>query len=265
MRLLFSKLGYIHHRLWDRGGFYRIALLFGPAPLIGCGAAAGIWFMVQAFPAPAVQPPDWGKSPQAAENWSITGEPQTLAPASPIPPVDANGGFAGYEAGWRAAIHTVEVSPTLTTEIKPTPLKSFLVDGSQIDLAQIIAAGPKNTKLVGVGSGFLVIRAPGTYAISLRFERPPGPTADCLTRLGFGPRKVTSTFELANLGNVSKTYDAVRFELQPGLYPITGVLGCWRGQETVGPGRITVLMSHPGDQTLQPARPEDIVRPAQIK
>jgi hypothetical protein len=261
MSSFFSKLGFIHRRLWDRDGFYRVALLFGPAPLIGCGVAAGIWFLVRAFPAPVVQPPEWGKPPQAAESWSTTGEPQTVQPALPIPPVDAHGGLSGYVAGWRATIHSVEVSPTFNTEIKPTPLSAFFVDGSTIDLAPIVAAGTKDTKFVGAGSGFLVIRTPGIYALSLRFERAPGPGADCLTRLSFGPHKVVSSYNLANPGNISKTFDAARFDLKPGLYSIGWVLGCWRDQATVGPGRITVLMSHPGGQALQPAAPEDIVRP----
>lgn len=265
MGLFFSKLGFIHRRLWDRDEFYRFAVFFGPAPLIGCGVAAGIWFMVRELPAPIVPPPEWSKTSQSAENWSTRGELQTVEPAGPIPPADANGGLTGYEAGWRAAIHAIEISPTYNTDIKQTPLSAFFVDGSKIDLAQIIAAGPKDTKFVGTGSGFLVIRAPGTYAISLRFDRPPGPTAACLTRLGFGPRKVASNYDLANSGNVSKTYDAVRFDLQPGLYPISWAFGCWREQETVGPGRITVVMSQPGDQALQPVRPDDIVRPERIK
>ena len=260
MSPFFSKLGFIHRRLWDRDGFYRIALLFGPAPLIGCGVAAAIWFMVRTLPAPIVQPPDWGKPPQAAENWSTTGEPQTVEPAQPLPPVGADGGLSGYEAGWRATIRAVEVSPTFNTEIKPTPLSAFFVDGSTIDLAQIIAAGPQGTKFVGTGSGFLVVRTQGTYALSLRFERPPGQNADCLTRLGFGPRKIVSNYTLAFPGNSSKTFDAIKFDLQPGLYSIGWALGCWRDQETVGPGRVTVLISHPGDQALQPARADDIVR-----
>lgn len=261
MSLFLSKLGFVHRRLWERDGFYRVALLFGPAPLIGCGVAAGIWFIVRAVPTPVVQPPDWGNPPQAAENWSTTGEPQAVEPALPIPLVGANGKLSGYAAGWRATIHAVEVSPTFNIEIKPTPLSAFFVDGSTIDLAPIIAAGTKDTKFVGTGSGFLVIRTPGIYALSLRFERSPGPIADCLTRLSFGPHKIVASYNLANPGDVSKTFDAARFDLKPGLYSIGWVLGCWRDQVSVGPGRITVLMSHPGDQALQPAGPEDIVRP----
>jgi hypothetical protein len=260
MSVFLSKLGFIHRRLWDRDGIYRVALLFGPAPLIGCGAAALIWFMVRALPAPVVQPPDWGKPPQAAEDWSTTGEPQTVEPALPMPAVGANGGFSGYEAGWRATIHAVETSPTFNTEVKPTPLNAFLVGGSTIDLAPIIAAGTKDTKFVGAGSGYLVIRTPGIYALSLRFDRSTGPTADCLTRLIFGSHKVVSSLYLGNSGNLSKTFDAARFDLQSGLYPIGWVFGCWRDQAMVGPGSITVLISHPGDQALQAAGPDEIVR-----
>jgi hypothetical protein len=260
MSQFFSKLGFIHRRLWDRDGFYRIAVLFGPAPLIGCGVAAGIWFMVRAAPMPTAQPPAWVKPPQAAENWSTTGEPQTVQPARPMPPVGTNGALSGYEAGWRATIHAVEVSPIFDTDIKPTSLNTFFVDGPTIDLTQIIAAGPKGTRFVGAGSGFLVIRTPGTYALTLRFQRPPGAIADCVTRLGLSSRKIVSNFSVALPGNRSKTYDAARFDLQPGLYPIGWALGCWQGEESVGPGRITVLISHPGDQALQPARPDDIVR-----
>jgi hypothetical protein len=265
MGRFFSKLGFTHRRLWDRDGFYRVALLFGPAPLIGASAATGIWFMVHALPAPIARPPDWAKPPLAAESWSTTGEPQIVQPARPLPPNSPTGGLRGYEAGWQATIHAVEISPTFNTEIKPTPLSAFFVDGSKIDLAQIIAAGPANTKFVGTGSGFLVIRTPGIYALSLRFERPPGPVADCLTRLGLGPRRVVSNYELADPGNDAKNFDAARFDLQPGLYPIGWALGCWRDQETVGPGRMTILISHPPDQALQPARSDDIVRPERIK
>jgi hypothetical protein len=265
MRLFFSKLGFIHRRLWGRDGRYRVALLFGPAPLIGCGVAAGIWFMHRAPPAPIVQPPDWGKPSQTAENWSTVGEPHAVQPARPIPQVDVNGGLSGYETGWRAAIHAVDVSPTFNVEIRPTVLSAFFMDGSNIDLAQIIESGPKDTKIVGTGSGFLVIRTPGVYGLSLRFERPSGPIADCLTRLGFGSRKVVSNYSLGTQSNLSKTFDAARFDLQPGLYPIGWALGCWHDQKPVGPGRITVLISHPGDPVLQPARPDDIVHPEQIK
>ena len=260
MRLFVSKLAFIHRRLWDRDGLYRIAVLFGPAPLIGCAVAAAIWFTIRALPAPIVPLPDWAMPAQASENWSTTGEAQTMEPESPVPDAGANGGLSGYESGWRATIHAIEVSPTLTTDIKSKPLSVFTVDGATIDLAQIIAAGPQNTKFVGVGSGFLVVRTPGIYSLSARFERPAGPSADCLIRFGFGSRKVVATYALGFRGNDSRTFDAARFDLRPGLYPVFWVLGCWRDQQAIGPGSLTVLISHPSEQVLQAARPNDIVR-----
>jgi hypothetical protein len=262
----FSKLGFVHRRLWDRDGFYPVALFFGPAPLLGGGVAAGIWFGVQALPVPTVHPPDWAKPTETGDNWSTTGPPQTVQPSRPVPPAGADGGLSGYEAGWQTTLYPVEIGPTYSADVKATPLSSVPFDGSKIDLTEIAAAGPKGTKFVGAGSGFLVIRTPGTYALTVRFDRPPGPTADCLTRFAFGgPRRVVSTYQIENRGNVSKTFDAANFDLQPGLYPIGWALGCWRDGETVGPGRLTVMMSQPGDQALQPARADDIVRPEPIK
>jgi hypothetical protein len=261
MRLFVSKLKFIHSRLWDRDGLYRVAVLFGPAPVIGCAVAAAIWFAIRAFPAPIVPLPMWAKLAQSSENWSTTGEPQKVEPESPIPDAGAKGGLSGYESGWRAMIRAVEMSPTLSVDIKPQPLGAFTVEGSTIDLAWIIAAVPQDTKFVGVGSGFLVVRTPGIYALSARFERPPGPSADCLIRFGFGSRRVVATYALGFRGNDSRTFDAAKFDLQPGLYPVFWVLGCWRDQQTIGSGTLTVLIRHPGEQTLHAALPDEIVRP----
>ncbi len=264
MSQFFSKFGFIHRRLWDRDGTYRLALLFGPAPLIGCGVAVGIWFIIRAFPGSHVQLPEWAKIPRPTDRWN-TSEVQTIPPARPLPPAGAHGGLSGYEPGWQATTHAVEVTPTWNTEIKQTALSGFFIDGSTIELDAIIAAGPKNTRFIGSGSAFLVVRTPGIYALSLRLEKPLGQVADCLTRLSLGPRKINANFEIATPGNISKVFDTARFDLQPGLYPIGWALGCWKDQEMVGRARITVLISHPGEQALQPARPDDIVRPERIK
>ena len=260
-----GKLGFIHRRLWDRDGMYRIALLFGPAPLIGCALAAGIWMGLRTLPAPEAPLPDWAKRPVSADRWDTSGEPQTAKPDRPLPPVGANGALSGYEPGWQGTINPVDIKPMLDVTLKSTPLSAFFLDGPKIEMAQIIAAGPKNTPFAGVGSGFLAIRTPGVYAVSIRFERALGPIADCLVRLGFGPRRIVSNLLLADPGNTSKTYDAARFNLQPGLYQLAWAFGCWHDNEVVGPGRITILVSHPADQTLQPALPADIVRRERIK
>jgi hypothetical protein len=265
MSQIFSKFGFIHRRLWDRDGTYRLALLFGPAPLIGCGVAVGIWFIVRALPTSPVQLPEWAKIPRPTDRWSTTGEVQTTAPARLLPPKDAHGGLTGYEQGWQATIHAVDVTPTWTTEIKQIALSGFFIEGSTLELEPIIAAGPKNTRFIGAGSGFLAVRTPGVYTLSLRFEKPLGQVTDCLTRLSLGPRKIVANFDIATPGNVSKTFDAARFDLQPGLYPIGWAFGCWKDQEVIGPARITVLIGHPGEQAPQPARPDDIVRTERIK
>jgi hypothetical protein len=84
--------------------------------------------------------------------------------------------------------------------------------------------------------------------------------ANYLLRLGFGPRRVVSEVELSIANDVSKTFDPAKFDLQPGLYSIGWAFGCWRDREVVGPGRMTVLLSHPGEPHLAPARSDEIVR-----
>lgn len=263
MRLL-GKLGFIHRRLWERDNLYRIAFLAGPAPLIGGGLAAGLWFLIQstAPPEPAAQ---WGRPPQAAEYWSATEGPQSLQPSRPIPPAGANGELNGYERGLQGEIHAVAVSPTYNTDIDRSILTRFAIEGLTGDLAQIIPQGPQHTRFVGVGAGFLIIDAAGIYGLTARFERPSGPTADCLIRLYFGPRKIVSNYWMSVPGDSSKTYDPIKFDLKPGLYPIDWVIGCWQGQEMVGPGRVTILVSHPGDDKLVPARSDEIVRTERVK
>jgi len=265
MSRILGKFGFIHRRLWDRDGTYRLALLFGPAPLIGCGVAVGIWLIIRAFPTAAVQLPEWARISPSTDLWNTTGEVQTTPPARPLPPADAHGGLKGYEPGWQAGIHTVEVTPTWNTEIKQTALNGFFVDGSTIELDPIIAAGPRNTRFIGAGSAFLVVRTPGLYALALRFEKPLGQVADCLMRLSLGPRKINANFDIATPGNISKIFNIARFDLQPGLYAVGWGFGCWKDHEMVGNARITILVSHPGEQTLQPALPDDFVKPERIK
>jgi hypothetical protein len=264
MSQFFSKFGFIHRRLWDRDGTYRLALLFGPAPLIGFGVAIGIWSILRAFQASPAQLPEWAKISHPADRWSTT-EVQTVSPARPLPPASAQGGLSGYEPGWQATTHAVEVTPTWNTEIKQSALSGFFVEGATIELDSIIAAGPKNTRFIGAGGAFFTVKTPGIYALALRFEKPLGQVADCLTRLSFGPRKISANYEIATPGNISKVFESARFDLQPGLYPMSWALGCWKDQEMVGRARITILVSRPGEQALQPAHADDFVRPERVK
>jgi hypothetical protein len=128
-------------------------------------------------------------------------------------------------------------------------------------MAQILAKGPSASLYVGVGSGFLAVRTAGIYTISARLERPAAPVADCLVRLGFGPRRVLSNLEVAITGDISKTFAGARFDLQPGLYLIGWAFGCWHDGKVIGPGRMTLLVGDSSGQDLHPARSEDLVRP----
>lgn len=265
MNRFFGKFGFVHRRLWRQDGLYRAALLFGPAPLLGGLLAGALWGGVQTLERMTYRPPDWGV-PQGPTVWSTaTDQPPTIEPAKPLPPTGPDGELAGYAAGWRATTQPIEVGATLDVDLKPTPLTAFSLDGPTFDMAQIIAAGPKSSLYVGVGSGILAIRAAGVYALSVRFERPAAQPADCLMRLGFGAHRIVSNLEVAVVGDVSKTFDAARFDLQPGLYTIGWAFGCWHNQEVIGPGRMTLLVGHPGEQTLLPARSGDIVRPEQVR
>jgi hypothetical protein len=265
MKHFFGKLGFIHRRLWSQDGVYRAAILFGPAPLVGCLLAIALWECIQTFGWMTDQPPRWAV-PLGPQTWSTgSDEPHTIQPARPLPPVATNGILIGYEAGWQAMIEPIQVSATMAVDVQPTPLIGFFLDGSSFEMAQIIAKGPQDSLYVGVGSGFLAVRTAGIYAISVRLERPAAPVANCLTRLSFGPRRIVSNLDFALASDASKVFDAARFDLQPGLYSISWVFGCWHDQKMVGPGRITVLVGHPDDQTLLPARADDIVRPERIK
>ena len=179
---------------WPVSG--RFALWAGPLDRLLLGGR-DLSFGLRAIPVPTAPLPDWGRSSQAAEDWSATGEVQTLQPTRPLPPPGANGELSGYDKGWQGSIHTVVVSPTYNSEINQTALGSFFVEGLTGDLTQIVPKGPPNTKFIGSGHGFFVVRTPGLYAPSIRFERPPGPTADCLIRLYFGPRR--SRFQLLDI------------------------------------------------------------------
>jgi hypothetical protein len=265
MSRFFAKFGFTHRRLWDRDGLYRAALLFGPAPLVGVVAACGVWALVQTVWVSAAQLAPWAKL-QAPEHWS-TGpdQAQTVEPTRPLPPVGADGGLVGYEPGWKVTTNPIQISLPLDVDVKPTPLTGFLLDGGRIDLARIIAEGPKNALYIGVGQGFLAARTAGVYALSIHVERPAGQVADCLMRLALGPRRIVSNEDVDSVGDVAKTFEAARFDLRPGLYPLGWAFGCWHDQAVIGPGRMTVLIARPGEQSLQPARPDDIVRPERIK
>jgi hypothetical protein len=111
-----------------------------------------------------------------------------------------------------------------------------------------------------VGSGFLAASTAGIYALSVRLERPAGRAANCLARLAFGQHRIVSNLQIDIIKDMAKSFDASRFDLKPGLYPISWAFGCWHDQDVIGPGQLTLLVGHPGETSLLPARDGDIVR-----
>lgn len=262
MRRFLQKLSFIHHRLWRRDGIYPAALLLGPAPLLGGVFAFTVWIAIAVLGGTATNHASlhWAV-PQRAAVWDTDAErPQAPQPAKPLPPIAADGTLTGYEAGWRLTTSPIQVSPTLDVDLKAVALTTFSLEGGSVDMAQIKDHGPKTSLYVGVGNGFLVVKDGGVYALSARLERPAASVADCLVRLGFGPRRIVSDLGVGISSELSKTFEPVRFSLQPGLFPIGWAFGCWHDGEVVGPGRMSLLISHPGERDLQPAGPGDIVR-----
>jgi hypothetical protein len=262
MRPALAKFGFIHRRLWQRDGLYRAALLLGPAALTGIVAAIVVMEGVRVLGGSSGHSPlpAWGV-PQRADMWDANDDQaQSVQPSSPLPQMTANGQPSGYVPGWRATINQLEVGQTFEVTLKRDPISGFDYVGSTIDMARLLAEGPKSSLFAGVGSAFLAVKTAGIYALTVKFERPAGQAANCLLRLGFGAKRVVSQIELSVVNDISQTFDAVKFDLQPGLYSTGWAFGCWHEHEETGPGRITILIGHPDDPQLQPARPDDFVR-----
>jgi hypothetical protein len=261
MRLIFTKLGFIHRRLWDRDRYYRVALFFGPAPLAGAAMAAIVWACIASVKPETHQPPPWAHfTPVTNGPNGSPDAPLPAPPAKPLPPLRADGSAIGYDAGWSVSANPVTISPTMEVEVRAPPLSGFTVDEPTVTMAQILAGRPKDQLFAGVSSGFLVVRETGTYGIFPRLERPPGPLANCLVRLTFNAHRINSTLLLNLVQRVTQDYPPGWFQLQPGLYRIGWAFGCWHGNEMSDLGQISVMFIEPGKPTPRPLRAIDIVR-----
>jgi hypothetical protein len=261
------RLGAMHRVLWYRDWRYRIGLLVGLAPLFGGAVAAGAWFAARSLGVgPGSAPPPVWATPVdkgAAENPSA--QPRIVAPAAPLPAITADGRFPGYAKGWQVVTDPITVSATFDVDVEVNPLTGFTLDGSSIDMARIMAEARQAPLFVAVGTGQLVVREAGTYTVSARLDRPAGPRADCLVRVGFGPDRIISNLRLGLVNDTAYDFEPARFELQPGLYSIGWAFGCWQGQAMLGPGRFTLLIGHPGEAAPAPARDGDVVRAESAK
>ena len=261
----FGRIDFIHRRLWRADWLYRAAVLCGPAPFFGCLVAAGLWASVGVAVTPKGPTPEWamprGMQPQDASST----QPQKVDPLRPLPASAPDGVPVGYEKGWQVTTNPIEISPTLDVDVKPNALNAFSLDGATIELERILEKGPTDQRYVALGSGFLAVRTAGVYAISVRIERPAAEAVDCLIRLGLGPARILSEHAIGLVRDVARTFRPANFELKPGLYPIGWGFGCWHQERSIGPGRLTVLIEHPGETGLQAVKPDEVVRPERLK
>jgi hypothetical protein len=262
MNRLFLKLAFIHSRLWRDDGLYPIAFVLGPASLIGALLAFGVWKSSAVWTSNAPLPaPPWATKDEPP-TWRVEGNQiQAVRPSARLPSPSKSD--TGYEPGWRMHINPVKINSTYDIAVKTEALKGFVSEELTPDMAWIASEGSSNSIYAGVGDGMLVVKTAGPYAITARFEREAGRPSDCLVRLVFGGKRVVSIVQLNIVDSISATYDAPQFELQPGLYSIGWVLACWHDQSEVVSGRMTILLRRPGEETLTPLRPGEIVRSAQ--
>jgi len=265
MTRLLGKLGFIHRRLWQRDGLYRISMLIGPAPLLGGVAAAGLWAVVMAiggFGAFTVQKPpaQWAVPAEAKDNWPTGANQLNVAePYLPLPSVGADGVPQGFRAGWAVVTRPVQITPTYNAIFENRTLSSFFLEGPVVAISRLAAEGPKDVQFLAFGVGLLAVKSASIYALSARFERPAGPVANCLVLLAFAGRRILSSIDVNISLDHVKEFPPARFNLQPGLYSVAWEFACWHNKEMTGPGKFTVLIGHPGETGLTPMRPGDIV------
>ncbi len=263
MKRAIAKLAFVHSRLWQRDGTYRAAVLLGPPPLLGCMVAAALWTGLHALglpPANASRVPPWAH-PNGRGTAASSGQPLVEKPISALPSLGADGKLSGLATGWQGLIQPIQISPALDVDVLRRSVAKFTLDQAGVDMAQIAAAGPPVGLYVGVQTALLAVRTAGAYGLSIRLQRSSLEPANCLTRLGLAGHRLISVLNVNLVGPVSRSYDPVEFELRPGLYELAAAFGCWHDGQVIGPGDLTVLIRHPGEQSLLPARSDEILRP----
>jgi hypothetical protein len=261
MRRLLSKLGFVHRTLWRRDPVYRWAVLLGPPPLAGCLLAACAWAILWRT-APVLVPPSsdipwaqWTRPTQAE------GQPFAEPPTGPLPPRDANGRFPGFQTGWVGLIQPMTVDATQDARISPQVMAHFAIDQPTIPLARVLDAGPPAGLFVGTAKTLFPVQVPGLYAFSARFTRSNPQSADCIVWLESAKHRMVRAIDLNMNGQAVLNFPPTEFRLEPGMFLLEIAVGCWRGDQMVGPGELTVMVRHPNEATLEPATADELIKP----
>jgi hypothetical protein len=256
---LFGKFGFIHRHLWGRSSAYRAGLLLGPVPLLGAGVAFLVWALASGMGIVPSRAAQWAPTKHPS-NWDAVPGVSTVQPTVALPATARDGTLVGYRREWQVTTHGFRVSPSWQIDVDETPLAATSISGPTFDISRFFTE-PQRRLHAAVGSAMFVVKDSGRYTLSASFERPAGPPANCLTRVVFFGRWLLSHIETSLLEDTVRTYDGASFNLTPGLYPINFMFTCWNGPVTKGPGSMTLLVQHPGEDTPSPARMVEIVRP----
>jgi hypothetical protein len=255
---LLGKIGFIHRSLWSRSGAYRIGLMVGPVPLLGAGLAFLAWALVSGVGVGPSFAGQWAK-PKNSANWNAVPGMSIVEPTAPLPAAAKDGTFVGYRREWKVTTHMFVVSAAWQVKVDANPLTTNFISGPTFDVSRFFSR-PQRANVAAVGTGMFVAKVAGQYKFAASFQRPAAPPASCLTRVVFGSRSLLSNIEGNIVEETAHTYEGATFELSPGLYPITFVFSCWAREGTKGPGQMTLLVQHPGEDALSPAWMVDIVR-----
>ncbi len=105
-----------------------------------------------------------------------------------------------------------------------------------------------------------VAETAGLYTTSFYIETA-GADAGCKATLHVGGLKVLGYVLLSSPTGSQITTPAAKLNLDPGLYDVEWVFGCWRYGKPVEDGRMILLVGRPGASEPSAAHAGDFLRP----
>ena len=261
MRRLRGKLAFVHRTLWARDHVYRWAVLLGPPPLFGIGLAALVLAVLHARGNASEPARD---APWAHWTRPVARDGQPFSePTAPLPQTDASGRYVGFEPGWRGVIQPLSIDATMNPTINRPGQSPFTLSQPTVPLARIVDAAPPTGLFVGTVNASFVVQTPGEYGFSARLARSGTLTANCLLWLETPQHRMLRNLNLETSGQAVINYETTEFRLERGLLRLLVATGCWRGDQMVGAGEVTVMVRRPGQTALQAAAADELISPAQ--